>query len=47
LVDDQPRNLATARQLGFYTVCLGNREPSELYHTGILHLSELGQVIDP
>jgi putative hydrolase of the HAD superfamily len=45
LVDDAPRNLAAARQLGFFTVCLSSRDPSSEYHTGILHLSELGQVI--
>ena len=46
MVDDLPRNLAAARQLGFYTVRLGSVEPSDKYHTGILHLSELGQVIN-
>jgi putative hydrolase of the HAD superfamily len=47
LVDDLPRNLAAARQFGFFTVCLGCREPSDKYHAAIQHLSELGQVIKP
>jgi pyrimidine 5'-nucleotidase len=47
LVDDAPRNLAAARQLGFFTVCLGSRAPSSEYHVGILHLSDLDQVIAP
>ena len=46
LVDDQPRNLAVARQLGFFTVCLGCNMPSDQYHTAIQQLSELGQVIN-
>jgi pyrimidine 5'-nucleotidase len=47
LVDDAPRNLAAARQLGFFTVCLGSNGLSSEYDIGILHLSDLGQVIAP
>jgi len=46
VIDDLPRNLETARQLGFYTVRFGSLEPSESYHTGIMHLSELGHIIN-
>ncbi len=41
LVDDLPRNLAAARQLGFYTVRIDSTEASQKYHASIQHLSEL------
>jgi putative hydrolase of the HAD superfamily len=48
-IDDNPRNLSAARQLGFYTIHVGNPYPGwELNcHAHITRLHDLPQVIDP
>jgi len=47
MVDDAPSNLAVARQLGIYTIRLGNDEPGPEYHSSIMRLTDLPQVLDP
>jgi putative hydrolase of the HAD superfamily len=45
LVDDSPRNLSTARELGFYTVQVGPLPPCPVAHHSIHRLADLPQVI--
>ena len=45
LVDDAPRNLSAARDLGFYTVQVGPLPPCPVAHHSIHRLAELPQVV--
>lgn len=45
--DDNVNNLKAARDLGFFTVRVGNNEDQPDYHASILRLSELEQALKP
>jgi pyrimidine 5'-nucleotidase len=48
LIDDKPKNLASARQLGFYTILVGqNGDNPDSYHRSVQTISELASVLDP
>ena len=44
-LDDSPRNLATARQLGFTTILVGNHDPGDTAHFTIANLKELPKLL--
>jgi putative hydrolase of the HAD superfamily len=44
-MDDSISNLSTAKQLGFYTVRVGNTEPSQAYDAAILKLHDAASVL--
>jgi putative hydrolase of the HAD superfamily len=45
LFDDTPRNLAPGRDLGFFTVLVGSREPNSVAHFSISRLNDLPQAM--
>jgi len=44
-IDDSPRNLLTARELGFFTILVGSNLPHPSAHRSILHLADLPAVL--
>ena len=46
-LDDGLRNLAAARELGFYTIRVGSQEPNPACHASIAHLGELPEILNP
>jgi pyrimidine 5'-nucleotidase len=44
-LDDSPRNLATAKECGFYTIKVGEKNGSGQYHTHINTIQQLPQVL--
>ena len=46
-LDDGLNNVSAARALGFYTVWVGSREPSDNCHASIAAVGELSAVLDP
>lgn len=45
LVDDQPVNLRTAHELGFYTVLVGRSDPHNAFHASIPSITALPEVL--
>jgi len=41
VIDDSPRNLLTARSLGFYTILVGKEQPDPAFHLTISRLQDL------
>lgn len=44
-IDDSPRNLATARQLGFTTILVGNHNMDQTAHYSIANLKDLPELL--
>jgi len=45
LLDDSPRNLAPAYQMGFTTVLIGNKEPNPVAHYSLARIHDLPQTL--